>query len=131
MPDFFVPRDTTFFSTYLDSLYAENVFREFSIPYANLHESELKKMSVEEFRKQFQITGEVEHQFLNFVQNAGIVYSQEEYEISKGFILNYLKATIARVIWQEEGFYSIVNQNDKVVIEALGLFDEAEKLLEK
>ena len=131
MPDFFVPRDTTFFSSYLDSLYTENVFREFSIHYSKLHESELKKMGIGSFRNQFQITGEVEQQFLNFVQNAGVVYSEEEYQTSKEFILNYLKATIARVIWHEEGFYSILNQNDKVVIEALGLFDEAEKLLEE
>lgn len=131
MPDFFVPRDTTFFSKYLDSLYVGNVFREFAIQYATLHQNELKTLGINNFRNQFRMEAKAEKEFLNFVQNQGIDYLDQEYQLSRKFILNYLKATIARVIWHEEGFYSVLNQNDRMLSQALNLFDEAEELLKK
>jgi hypothetical protein len=39
-----------------------------------------------------------------------------------------LKALIARGIYGEEGFYRIMNQQDKVVQKALTLFDVAGKI---
>jgi carboxyl-terminal processing protease len=63
------------------------------------------------------------NQFVSYAQkNFKIQSSKGGLTQSKRLIALSLKAEIARQIWTEEGFYRIINREDKEVKEALKLF---------
>ena len=46
-------------------------------------------------------------------------------------VKHLLKTHIAKVLWQNQGFYQIYNTTDKTILQSLQLFKEAEALLQE
>ena len=55
-----------------------------------------------------------------------VKFDQEQFDRSEDLIRLYAKAYIARSVWDNEGFYPVINQNNEILQYALELFDEAE-----
>ncbi len=128
MPDIFVPRDTSYFTPFVDSLYSKNVVRNWTSTYYNLNKEKLKAMRVEEFISTFTIDKRLEDDFVKFAINQKVVFNNSEYQISRAFILNQLKANLAKLSWQNEGYYPVINQEDKEIKVALENLGKAEEL---
>ncbi|MCC5944333.1 MAG: S41 family peptidase [Bernardetiaceae bacterium] len=132
MPDYFVSQDTSYYSVYLENLYAKNIMQEFASEYFNANEKQFDKYSdAHEFVKKFQMDSNLEQQFLAYAESQGVKPNPQLYRVSRVFILNRLKAQIGRLKWHSEAFYPIINQEDPIILKALTLFDEAEKLSAK
>ncbi|MDW7691982.1 S41 family peptidase [Flammeovirgaceae bacterium SG7u.111] len=128
MPDFFIPQDTSYYSTYLNKLISKNLLREYAYNYAAEHREELTEMGLHKFKQKMYINENIMRDFVAFSASSGVPYNDTQFLISKGYIENYLKAFVARAIWKDEGFYQVYNQFDNEVIEALKLFDKAEDI---
>lgn len=50
-PDYFIPRDSTWQTSYLVQLYSKNIIREFAMEYANENQKKLEKLPFTEFDK--------------------------------------------------------------------------------
>lgn len=85
-------------------------------------------MKVEDFISNFTIDKNLENKFLSFAKSQKVVFNNAEYQISRAFILNQLKASIGKLNWQNEGYYPIINQEDKEVKTALENLNKAEEL---
>ncbi|MGK7396272.1 MAG: S41 family peptidase [Candidatus Cyclobacteriaceae bacterium M3_2C_046] len=131
MPDVFVPLDTSANSEYFRKMFYSNAIREFTLNYYELHKEKLNNMSQKQFINQFEITDKMLNQIIDLAKDAGVAYDQEGFLRSKSLIRNRVKAQIARSIWQNEGFYPIINQTNEAFQHALGLFDEAQSLASK
>ena len=128
MPDIFIPRDTSYFTPYVDSLYSKNVVRDWTSTYFNNNKEKFKAMQVEDFISTFNIDKNLENEFLRFAKARNVIFNTAEYQISRAFILNQIKSSIAKLGWQNEGYYPVSNQEDKEIKTALDNLQKAEDL---
>ena len=127
MPDYFVPLDTTSL-VYLNELYKHNVVREYTLIYFNDHKAQLKAMKFEDYSKNFVVTDAMLKDLIEMGKKAGIKYDENLFNASKKIVQLHVKALLARSVWDNEGYYPIIQQEDDVFQQALKLFGQAEKL---
>lgn len=125
MPDIFVPRDTTAYTPYLVEIFNRNIIREYTLEYFTQNKATLEKMSLADFKKNFQVTDAMLKDVTNLAAKSGLKMNEKEFSKSKDFLKTNLKAYIARGIWGAEGFYSIVNESDEIYIAALKNINKA------
>ena len=115
MPDIFVPIDTIGRSYYYTELVYMGIFRQFAFDYADKHRDELQKISYNDFK----VSDALLKELTDYAENKGVKKIDSEYNQSKELIRNMLRANIALHIWRNEGFYSIINEHDKVIARSL------------
>ncbi len=128
MPDQFVPLDTMASTDYLRQIMGTNVFREYTLLYYEDHKSQLKKMDIDSYVKNFKVSDKMIDSFVSLAKSAGVTYNEKEFNKSKSFIDNRIKALIARSAWGNKGAYPVFNETNDVFQKALNLFGEAERL---
>lgn len=125
MPDYFIPRDTTPFTNLLVEMYNKDVLREYSLQYYVENKKKMEKMTLADFRKSFHVSEIQWQEIVKMATAAGIKIKDDELKRSEPFIKNQIKALIARSMWKNEGFYSISNEQDEILKNALLLFPKA------
>ncbi len=119
MPDVFVPMDTTGTSEYFNSIYRKGLIYTFAYTYADNHREKLSEFTdaaeFDRFLDQQNILGE----FVEFADEKGIAKDVQGLKESENVIETQLKAYVARNIIGEEGFYPIISQVDKTLLEAV------------
>lgn len=128
MPDHFVPLDTMMNSAYFRNLFFNNTLNEFALNYFENNRKKLEHMDLEEFRKNFRVTDQMLKDLVRYGESAGIAFNQDDFDRSADLMRLRIKALVARSVWQEKGFYPIINDHNEVLKTALGLFDEANRL---
>lgn len=131
IPDFFVPLDTMHNSSYLNKLFTTNAIREYALHYSDKHKSKLEKMGFDKFRKGFEISEKMLSELVKVAKSNKLEFNEKQFNHSKPLIKIYLKAQIARGIWNNDGFYPIFNETNEIFQAALDLFDEAEQLAQR
>ncbi len=128
MPDYFVPLDTTSSSKYFNELFSANVLREYAFNYAENNKAKLSEKGYADYLENF----EVSEVMLNHVVVMGIKNKiparQADLAKNKRFFQVYLKAEIARNVWDNESFYPIINETNEVLQQAIKLFDRIPEL---
>ncbi|GAB2565083.1 S41 family peptidase [Spirosoma areae] len=134
-PDYFIPRDSTWQTAYLVQLYGKSIIREFAMEYTNDNRKKLEKLSFEEFNRTVTINDEQMSRLVKDATEEGIKFNEKEYNRSKNYIRNQIKALVARTVYQKANkagqnneFFRIIGQNDETYQKALTLFDRADKL---
>ncbi len=128
IPDHFVPIDTSMNSNYLRKILYNTVYREYPLSYYQKNKNKLKKMDYQDYYNNFLVTDEMLQEFAKMAEGNGIDIDQSGLESSKELIQVYMKAEIAKLVWDSKGFYPIFNQQNEILQTALDLFDEAEAL---
>ncbi|MDX5347257.1 MAG: S41 family peptidase [Hymenobacteraceae bacterium] len=128
MPDVFVPRDTSELTSYLAQLYSHNIIREYALNYYNDNKKQLEKMPYEKFYASFEVTDRMLKEIVKEATRSKITFKEQEFNRSKELLRNNVKAFIARSIYNNEGFYPILHQEDDDFQQAIKLFDQAEKI---
>lgn len=123
MPDIFVPLDTSFQTTLYRSLLRKGVYNDFSLSYFDKNRKALeeKYSKLDDFNQNFQFPEAYVDEFLAFIAEQEIEYTEEEWKRSEAKIYNLLKAYLARGIFQTSGFYYVINQEDKTFLKGLSL----------
>lgn len=130
IPDYFVPIDTSMNSDYLRKILYNSVYREYPLAYYQKYKGKLKKMDYQDYFDNFDVTDEMLLDFIKMADTNGIELDSNGFESSKELLRIYMKAEIAKLVWDSKGFYPIFNQQNEVLQAALDLFDEAESLAE-
>lgn len=128
MPDVFVSLDSTDNSAYLNKLFYTNTIREFALRYFEENKSRLEKYEYDQFREGFKVSEAMMNELIELGEANGAPYNEQQYMKSRPFIQTFLKAQIARSVWDNEGFFPIYNQTNEIFLEALKLFDEADAI---
>lgn len=123
IPDVFVPIDTSGRSHYLAEVMYNGLVNDFAFDYADKQRAKLKEAypSVELFDKDFTISPVVFHDFIAYAEKNGVKPNEKQVRISEHLLKLQLKALIARNIWNNSGFYPILQKNDNVLNKALEL----------
>ena len=122
-PDYYVRFDTTGMDLFFRACRVEGIFTAFAFDY--LVDKRTKWKSLTEFQLQFSASEALLKSFYGFASTYYKIYPFEKpTAISKSLLLKTIKAEIARQIWIEEGYYRIINTDDKEVNSALREIDK-------
>jgi carboxyl-terminal processing protease len=131
MPDIFVPRDTTDYTNYLVDLFNKNILREYTLDFYSNNKKDLSLMKLDEFKSKFNVSEQMLSDLINLATKSGIKFRENEYNKSKDYIRLNVKAYIARSLYGNNGFYSILNDGDEIYLTAIKQFNKAAELEKK
>lgn len=118
VPDVFVPLDSIGFTSYFNQLRYSDAFICFAFDYINGKRS--KWSSAEEFTKSFSISDALLQQFVKYAEeNNAVPVDERSLKTSRDLITRVLKAEIANQLYMEDGYYRVINESDKEVLEAI------------
>ena len=119
MPDFYVPADTSGYSPYYSKITQKGLVYQFALDYADSKRKELSKLTnSNDFENHFQKT-DILKLFVDFAEKKGVKPNEKDLITSSKIIEYQIKAYIARNIIGEEGFYPIIRNIDKTLLEAI------------
>ncbi len=128
-PDYIIKAED--FTGYTTELLKNNIFYQFTLKYLDNHGNNIQqkyKDDMDGFINNFNFSEQEVKNFTAFAESKGVEYNSEEFLKDRGYILNRLKAQIARNFWKNEGWYSVLLQSDNQIQKAVTLFDEAKDL---
>ncbi|MCB0584787.1 MAG: S41 family peptidase [Phaeodactylibacter sp.] len=120
-PDIFVPIDTIIFND--DYLELRQQVPQFVFRYMDESGEGLNEYTISSFNRKFQVSDELFDQFLAYAKGHGAKISSDNLGGAKAEIKRFIKARIAKHLFDDEGFYSTWNQGDAVVKEALNALE--------
>ncbi|MBN8577828.1 MAG: S41 family peptidase [Cytophagales bacterium] len=128
MPDYFVPLDTTQHSAYFNELFAANVLREYAFKYAEEHKTALREKGYTDYLRNFEVTDVMLSRVVVMGIQNKIAAKPRDLQKNKQYFQLYLKAEIARNVWDNQSFYPIINETNEVLQQAIKLFDRIPEL---
>ncbi len=128
VPDYFVPLDTAGNTTLLTRIFNTSSIHEFTFEYAHSNEKELKDMGLEKFISIYEVSEGTLEDLLRKAESNGVIINERQFQSSKSLLKTYVKAFIARNIWDNDGFYPVLNEQDELIQKAKTLLEEAKNL---
>jgi carboxyl-terminal processing protease len=119
MPDLFVGRDTSEFTSYLNKVINNGLVYQYAFTYTDINRKTLKQFKIWQSIDMYLDSQNIITGFALFATSKGIVANWNEINQSKSVILNQLKAYIIRNAIGDNGFYPLLFKNDKTVKRAL------------
>lgn len=130
MPDNFVPFDSALNTDYYNALIDKRIIREYTLEYILGHKTDLENETFEQYLANFQVTPDQMQDFIDLAEARGVGLDSSGFALAAAHIRAYIKAEIARGIWDEEEFFKIYNETSNKAFErALTLFDDAQALV--
>ena len=114
-PDIFTPLDSIYVNE--EFLHLNALVPEFGFRYIEENRSAFD-MNFETFNQSFAIDSNIFDQFLDFANEKGFSYPNLSEKAKAKLRLN-LKARISKHIFQDEGFYRVLNQEDPMIQQAM------------
>jgi carboxyl-terminal processing protease len=117
-PDIFVPIDTSNSTYYYVDLRYSPAFQQFAFDY--VADKRTKWRDETDFANRFEVTPELMEQFVRYAENNHKV-NRNEQELKKSYelIRRALKAEIARQLFLEQGYFTVITKYDNEVQRAL------------
>ncbi|NND93333.1 MAG: S41 family peptidase [Flavobacteriales bacterium] len=112
MPDVFVPVDTSDNSTFLTDVIYNGIITQFAFSYADKRRDDFKGQDPNEFQRIFKVDEPLFQDFLEFAEENELSPTIGELSRSREELEMRIKAGIARVIWGEEGYFTVFLQSD-------------------
>jgi len=120
IPDIFVPRDTSGYSSSYAAVVAAGLIQEYSLKYVTEHRTELSKMSdYKQLMRNLPASEDLLNDFVKYAANKGVPARWHYIRLSQDIITSVIKGLIARDIFGQSAYYPIVNRNDKTIETAL------------
>jgi carboxyl-terminal processing protease len=130
MPDFFVPLDTTYNTSYVNRLFSSNSIKEFTLDYRDNNKN-LNDWPADKFINEFEVTDQMLEKVIEIGKSNGVSFRSKDYKKSKPFLAYLVKAQLARDIYDDNAFFKIYNQTNEVYRQAIELFRNPDQLLNK
>jgi len=126
MPDVFVPID----SFVLNDEYLElrQYVPQFVFRYMNESGKHLSEYTLPAFSRQFQVSDKLFDEFMAYARSRGANANLRKLSGSKPELKRFIKARIAKHLFEDEGFYTVWNQEDPIVKRALKVLENPNPL---
>ena len=123
MPDYFVPLDTTLTSHYLNELYTSSSIQEYTFGYGEDHKDALLEAGFKQFLDKFIVTDQMLADLVKVGERNKVKADRKELAKKEKLFKVHIKAQIARKLWNNEGYFPVMNETNEIFIHALKLFD--------
>lgn len=128
MPDYFVPLDTTMNSSYVSRLFNSDSSREFILDFMNKNKDKFADMSLEQYYTDYKVSDAMLMELAEFGKKNKVEFDAKDFNKSKEYLRILIKAHLGRQIFDDNAFYKVVNDINEVYLQALNLFDEADRI---
>jgi carboxyl-terminal processing protease len=129
-PDIFVPLDTSYSSSFITQVLANNLLNQFAYMYTDQHRTELKKYAdPRQFNARF--TTDLFSEFVGYARSKNIQATPQEINKARTYIGSHLKALVARQLWRDAGYFTVISSTDRSIQKALDIMRDYDKLLSK
>lgn len=126
-PDVFVPIDTNLFS---DSyLVLRQYVSEFTFGYVGDNEQEFSEYTLDKFANRYNVSDALFGKFLDYAKRKGLEEPLPNLNRVKGDLKLLIKARIARQLFGDEGFFTVINSDDDMIRKALEILKEPDPLV--
>ncbi|MBN9297147.1 MAG: S41 family peptidase [Filimonas sp.] len=120
-PDIFIPYDTTSQPKEISELYFKGTLSNFVYTYYVQNKAQFAQYkSADDFAKRFATTETEWNALTAFAKRDSIDLSKVSAK-EKTRLMQYVEAFLARQIWRTEGYFEVINKDDKMVLKALEL----------
>ncbi len=128
IPDVFVPFDTTLLNDYYLEL--RQHVPQFVFRYLADHKGRFAGMTLDAFAKSYRLPDELLAQFLDFATEKGVVYDAAAWQEVEEEVGLFLKARMARHLYDDVGFFEVWNAEDDMVQRALQVLNSSNPITE-
>ncbi len=126
-PDYIIRQEKL--TGYTVSLLRENVFSEYVLNYFNSNKNITEKFkTLNEFNRVFSFTDSQINDFTAFASSKGVELNRDEFNTDRQYIALRLKAHLARNIWKNDGWYSVLMPIDVQVKKAMESLPKAKEI---
>jgi carboxyl-terminal processing protease len=91
--------------------------------YGEAHKEELLKQGFDNFLKKFTVSDQMLNELVKVGERNKVKADNRELNKKKKLFQVHLKAQIARKLWNNEGFFPVMNETNEIFLQALKLFD--------
>ena len=126
MPDFFVPLDTTQFTSFHRNLMAKNFIVNTNLKYMDKHGKQLRReyKTFDDFNARYEIPQSVIDKMLKDAEEQNVKPKDDaELKTTLPRLRMQLKALVARDIWTMTEYFRITNESNHIVQRALAVLD--------
>ena len=124
MPDFFVPLDTAQFTPLHRQLVAKGIVLNANLKYVDKHRRSLRAQTpaFSDFKARFEVPQSLIDEVLREGEKQGIKPKDKaELQRTLPYLRLQLKALIARDLWDMSEYFSIMNEENRIVQKAVQL----------
>lgn len=118
-PDYFIALDTAAYSNTSAMIYNKDIIGRFAYDFYLQNQSSLKTFKTPgDFVAAFTVTEDTWKQFVVLAAKDSVNINAATLK-EKAMLSNQVKASIARLIWRNEGFFEVNNKDDEAIKKAL------------
>jgi carboxyl-terminal processing protease len=124
-PDVFVAIDTSDITEWYTNISSEGILTQFVYDYVDANRATLKKYkNLNDFKTNFEVGSAVFNQLVTKTSKAKIKNDPAQIELSKQLVTTQIKALIARQLFRNEGYYTIIQSIDNTLLEAVKILNQ-------
>jgi len=130
IPDVFAARDSIYQNDRLSKLIDKTVLYAFILKYHNDHSNELINKSLDDYLTNFELTENNFTGLYSHLKTNEINLSKKEFEKLKPGLQLFIKAGLAKCLWQYDGFYKVLNKYDNEINKAIFYAPRSERTIQ-
>jgi len=119
MPDIFIPRDTTRYTSYYINLVNSNVLFQFTLEYSDHNRAKLSSFTTYEELYAYLKRQPILEELVSYAENNDIRRRPTLIELSKDIIEESIYAYVVRNFFGSSGYYPILQKDDPVIRRAV------------
>ena len=116
-PDVFIPLDTSFANDYFFD--ARQNLAQFASRWMEGRDRSTLPATADAFVRQFQVSNPVFEEFISYLEKQGVARNDKQLAECQAELRLQLKARIAKALFQDEGLYKVLNDDDPAVEKAI------------
>ncbi len=125
-PDYFIPLDPIVKNDYFNQV--KPWIQEYAYRYYSIYRKELKFSDWQEYQRNFKVSDYAFNDFVKYTERQNVARQAGSILLIKDPVRKMLKARIARLMFGEEGYYGILNENDPMIARSLEVLKQNDPL---
>jgi carboxyl-terminal processing protease len=124
-PDVFVAVDTSYINQFYGALFEQSLLSRFTYNYMDANRKTLTTTykNAATFNASFYVNDVLFNTFISYIkENSRGDFTNQEIKQSEKQVRHLLKAMIARQIWRDEGYFTVLSSEDKMIRKAIETF---------
>jgi len=125
IPDIFVPYEVSGITHYINQIANAGLISDFAFNYADKERTKLKRFkTIKQYNQFFVIKPVLFQEFIAYCTKNNIPKNEREINKSEKLIKLQLKALIARNIWNNDGYYAVLQAQDNVLTQTINYLNK-------
>jgi carboxyl-terminal processing protease len=128
-PDVFIPIDTSFANDYFFDV--RQLVPQFAARWMESHERSAFPSTVQDYVRSYSVSDEMLNELVAFAESHEVPRNDAELKQCRAELKLQLKARLAKILFQDEGLYAVLNDDDPAVAKALQVLRSGEPVAKK